>query len=53
MKHIQKIDVARRAALKREADAWAAHSRYCGLIAALKARRADLSVDRLHGEGSA
>lgn len=45
MKHIQKIDAARRVALKREADAWAAHSRYCGLVTALKARRAELAHD--------
>lgn len=45
MKHIQEIDPARRARLKQEADAWAARSPYAGLVAALKARRAELAHD--------
>lgn len=48
MKHIRAVWPARRAQLKQEAEAWAAHSPYAGLVAALKARRAELA----HGGGS-
>ncbi|MFG1247292.1 hypothetical protein [Xanthobacter flavus] len=45
MTHTRRIDTARRAALKREAEAQIAAGPYAPLAEAMKARRAELAHD--------